>query len=119
MDAFDGRIVDVLSGRSGLVTLADLINDMHNSIHQLCQVTRSGEIIEENKFYVLGFVPADAVGLRKEEWFRKLTNGQIDSVDKFLGASMLSKTKEWLFVNKNSSCRNQENQTSLQDFPLD
>jgi len=65
---------------------ARLINNMHNSNHKTRQATLSGEIIEENKFYVLGFVPAKIVALKKEVLFMKLTNEQIDSVVEFLNA---------------------------------
>ena len=39
-----------------------------------------GILAEEHKFYVLGFIPADAIRLRKEVWFVKLTQEQIDTV---------------------------------------
>ena len=64
--------------------LSALIEALNSSKRELCQVTLSGEIIEENKFYVLGFVSGEALGFRKEVWFMKLTNEQIDSVEEFL-----------------------------------
>jgi len=64
--------------------LHDLINDMHNSNRQLRQVTLSGEILEEYKFYFIGFVPADVVRLKEDVWFSKLDSNQIDSIEQFL-----------------------------------
>ena len=72
--------------------LSDLIRDMHNSNRQLLQVTLTGGIlVQEYKFYVLGFVPADVVRLKKEVWFRKLDSGQISSVERFLASSRHSR----------------------------
>ena len=68
--------------------LHDLIRDMHNSNLKFRQVTLSGEILEENKFYILGFVHAGVVGLAKEVWFMQLTHEQIDSVEEFLSAQL-------------------------------
>jgi len=67
--------------------LHDLINDMHNSNRQLRQVTLSGEILEEYKLYVIGFVPADVVRLKRDVWFSKLDSEQVDSVEQFLSDS--------------------------------
>jgi len=57
---------------------------MHNSNRQLQQVTLSGEALLEYKFYVIGFVPADVVRLKREVWFADLDSVQIRSVDQFL-----------------------------------
>jgi hypothetical protein len=65
--------------------LSDLIRDMHNSNRQLRQVTLEGGIlVQEYRFYVLGFVPADVVLLKNNVWFKKLNSEQITSVEKFL-----------------------------------
>jgi len=48
------------------------------------QITLEGKIVKEYTYYLLGFVPADAVRLKKDVWFSKLSNEQIASVDKFL-----------------------------------
>jgi len=65
--------------------LHDLIRDMHNSNCQLRQVTLEGGIlVQEYRFYVLGFVPADVVRLEKDIWFMKLNAEQVDSVEQFL-----------------------------------
>ena len=60
---------------------------MHNSNRKACQVTLSGEILEEYKFHVIGFVPADVVRLKKDVWFSRLTSEQVDSVEQFLSDS--------------------------------
>ena len=64
--------------------LTDLIKTKHNSNHKTQQTTLKGEIIQEYTYYVLGFVPADIVRLKKDVWFSKLSNEQIKSVEKFL-----------------------------------
>ena len=64
--------------------LTDLIKTKHNSNHKTQQTTLEGEIIQEYVYYVLGFVPADVVRLKKDLWFNKLSSEQIKSVDKFL-----------------------------------
>ena len=56
----------------------------HNSNHKTHQTTLKGEVIQEYTYYVLGFVPADVVRLKKDVWFSKLSNEQITSVEKFL-----------------------------------
>ena len=62
---------------------------MHNSNHQLCQATPTGGIlVQEYRFYVLGFVPADVVLLKEDVWFGKLDSEQVKSVDEFLAGSM-------------------------------
>jgi hypothetical protein len=57
---------------------------MHNSNHKLRQITLSGEIIEEEKFYVLGFVSVDVVNLKEDVWFGKLDSEQISNVEEYL-----------------------------------
>jgi hypothetical protein len=64
--------------------LADLIKTKHNSNHKTKQTTLKGEIIQEYIYYVLGFVPADIVRLKKDAWSSKLKNEQIISVEQFL-----------------------------------
>ncbi|UCE15596.1 MAG: hypothetical protein JSV12_06905 [Candidatus Bathyarchaeota archaeon] len=67
--------------------LSDLIKYLHNSNRQLRQITLSGEIIQEEKFHVIGFVPADVIRLNKDIWFKKLDSDQVSSIDKFLTIS--------------------------------
>ena len=50
---------------------------MHNSNHKTQQISLKGEIIREYSYYVLGFVPADIVCLKKGVWFSKLDFEQI------------------------------------------
>jgi hypothetical protein len=64
--------------------LLDLIKTKHNSNHKTTQITLEGEVIQEYVYYLLGFVPADIIRLKKDAWFSKLSNEQIKSVDKFL-----------------------------------
>ena len=54
---------------------------MHNSNHKTQQTTLEGEIVQEYTYYVLGFVPADVVRLKKDVWFSKLDSEQISSVE--------------------------------------
>jgi len=61
-----------------------LIKTKHNSNHKTKQITLKGEIVQEYTYYVLGFVPADEVRLKKDTWFSKLSNEQIKIVEKFL-----------------------------------
>jgi len=67
--------------------LHDLIITMHNSNRRLRQVTLSGEVLLEYRYYVIGFVPVDVVRLKKDVWFGKLNSEQVDSVDQFLAGS--------------------------------
>ena len=60
---------------------------MHNSNRVLRQVNLSDEVLQEYKFYVLGFVPADVVRLKKDVWFQKLDAEQLASVEQFLAGS--------------------------------
>ena len=64
--------------------LHDLIITMHNSNRQLRQVTLSGEVLLEFKFCVIGFVPADVIRLKKDQWVCTLDNNQITRVDYLL-----------------------------------
>ena len=66
--------------------LSDLITYLHNSNHTWHQTTLSGEIIELEKFVVIGFVPADVVRLKKGNWFTKLDPKCIREVAEHLGA---------------------------------
>jgi hypothetical protein len=53
----------------------------------LRQVTLSGEVLLEYRYYVIGFVPVDVVKLEKDVWFRKLNSEQVSSVEEFLSSS--------------------------------
>ena len=55
---------------------------MHNSNLQLRQIILSSETIEE-KFYVLGFVPADVTDLKKDVWFSKLDSEQTSNAEEY------------------------------------
>lgn len=60
------------------------IKTKHNSNQKTQQTTLQGEIIQEYSYYVVGFVPADVVRLKKDVWFKKLVIEQINSVEKYL-----------------------------------
>jgi hypothetical protein len=64
--------------------LNDLITDLHNSNKKLVQVTLSGKLLLEERFYLLGFVSAEVIGVEKNCWFALLTSKQIDSVNRNL-----------------------------------
>ena len=66
--------------------LSDLIHNMHNSNQRLHQMTLLGTIMEEEKFYLIGFVPASVIRLKINIWFTKLDRAQMDSVDQFLAS---------------------------------
>jgi hypothetical protein len=67
--------------------LSDLITYLHNSNRKAQQITLTGEVIQDEKFILQGFVPADVVRLRKDVWFKKLDSDQVSSVDEFLTTS--------------------------------
>jgi hypothetical protein len=50
----------------------------------MVQVSLSGEVLLENKFSVLGFVPIDIVALDKKVWSCVLNSEQVSSVEEFL-----------------------------------
>ena len=56
----------------------------------MVQVSLSGEPLLDEKFSVLGFVPADVVGLKKDVWFVWLNSGQVDSIDQYLSGHAFS-----------------------------
>jgi hypothetical protein len=56
---------------------------VHGSDHKTFQTALKGETIQEYTYYVLGFVPADVVRLKKDDWFSKLSAEQITSVEEF------------------------------------
>jgi hypothetical protein len=68
--------------------LTDLIRIMHNSNKHICQVSLLGEVMNETRFSVLGFVPIDVVGLNGDVWFCVLDHDQMSSVERFLSESM-------------------------------
>jgi hypothetical protein len=53
--------------------LSDLISYLHNSNKKTVQVTLSGNVLMEEKFYLLGFANAKEIGLKKNCWFVLLT----------------------------------------------
>jgi hypothetical protein len=62
--------------------LSDLITDLHNSNKKTLQTQLSGEIIPEEKFFLLGFVSSRILNLNSNEWFIILKPEQIAAADK-------------------------------------
>jgi hypothetical protein len=58
--------------------LSDLITDLHNSNKPLVQITLLGEIIPNEKFFLLGFVAGKDIKLEEDTWFTILNSEQID-----------------------------------------
>ena len=73
--------------------LTDLIKTKHNSNHKTQQITLKGEIVQEYIYYVLGFVPADVIRLKKDLRFGKLDDEQMKSVEKFLKSKNIFRVK--------------------------
>ena len=62
--------------------LSELVRLM--SRRKTSQTTLSGDILEEEKFHVLGFVPADVLSFKRKVWFSKLVAAQITDVEEYL-----------------------------------
>ena len=67
--------------------LTDLITDLHNSNKKTVQTTLSGDIIPEEKYYLLGFVPATTLEPYLNSWFSKLIPKQISAINAYLEKS--------------------------------
>jgi hypothetical protein len=66
--------------------LTDLIKAKHNSNHKTTQITLEGQIIQGCTYYLVGFVPADVINLKKDMWFSKLDLEQTKTIQQFLYA---------------------------------
>jgi len=64
--------------------LSDLITYLHNSNRKQRQITLEGKIIENEKFTVIGCVPANVVRLKGSVWFKKLDPECINRVNNHL-----------------------------------
>lgn len=64
--------------------LIDLIKTKHNSNHKTTQITLDGEQIQEYTYYLVGFVPADVIRLKKDIWYSKLEIQQTKAIEQFL-----------------------------------
>ena len=64
--------------------LSDLIRYLHNSNKKLVQITLFNEIIPEDPFHLIGFVPAEVILITKDIWFTQLDTKQIDILNKHL-----------------------------------
>ena len=70
--------------------LSDLISYLHNSNKKLVQITLTEELLPEERFFVLGFVPIEIVKLKENVWFTLLDSNQINSLSSHF-AEMKSK----------------------------
>jgi len=53
-------------------------------------------LVQECKFYVLGFVPVDVVRLKKDVWFRKLDTELAELVHQYLAElDVFDEKKPW------------------------
>jgi hypothetical protein len=68
--------------------LSDLISYLHNSNKESVQTTLLGEILPEERFYLLGFVSAEVILINKFVWFTQLVSNQIDALNKYLVEQM-------------------------------
>jgi hypothetical protein len=57
--------------------LSDLITRLHNSNKPLVQITLLGEIIPEEKFFLLGFVAGKDIKIENKVWFTILNSEQV------------------------------------------
>ena len=71
--------------------LTDLIKTKHNSNHKTQQTTLNRENIQDYTYYVLGFVPAHVIRLKKDFWFSKLEPEQIARIEEYFQINWLSK----------------------------
>jgi hypothetical protein len=58
--------------------LADLITQLHNSNKKTAQTNLFGEMIPEEKYYLLGFVNGEDLLIKKEIWFTLLSSEQLN-----------------------------------------
>jgi hypothetical protein len=64
-----------------------LIRDLHNSNKKIVQTMLSGDLIPEERFYGLGFVPAIRLNLDLKSWFILLSPEQISVINEYLEKS--------------------------------
>jgi hypothetical protein len=64
--------------------LTDLITDLHNSNKPLVQTTLIGEIIPNEKFFLLGFVLGKDIKIEKDTWHTILNSEQLDLLNNCL-----------------------------------
>lgn len=67
------------------MSLIYLILEQNFMLNKLCaRINLEGEIIQEYSYYVLGFIPAEVIKLKNDVWFSRLSNKQINLVEKYL-----------------------------------
>jgi hypothetical protein len=64
--------------------LTDLINELRILKQRIGQITLFGELVPEEKFYVLGFVSAKIIALSEDVWFKKLEIERVALIQRFL-----------------------------------
>jgi hypothetical protein len=64
--------------------LTDLITNLHNSKKHLSQVTLYGEIIPQEKSFLLGFVSGKDIKIDTNVWFTFIVGEQLDLLNEFL-----------------------------------
>lgn len=64
--------------------LSELIKELHSLRNNLHQATLSGDMLEEEKFQVLGFVPVYIIELKEDIWYKKLDSERIATVEEHL-----------------------------------
>jgi hypothetical protein len=63
---------------SFLKALTDLITLLHNSNKPMAQITLLGEIIPEEKYFLLGFVNGNDLQIEENIWFAILDSAQLN-----------------------------------------
>lgn len=71
--------------------LTDLIMYLHNSNKKLVQISLIGGIIPEERFHMIGFIPAIFIHLTREEWFAQLDSEQIKKVDDYFSTKWIDR----------------------------
>ena len=59
------------------------LSNLKKNVHQ---ITLSGNLLEEEKFHVLGFVPIYILELKEDIWFKKIDSDHISSVELFFSS---------------------------------
>jgi hypothetical protein len=64
--------------------LFDLITYLHNSNKKMVQTRLVGKSLVPEKFFLIGFVVAEVIGVKKECWFDIFNSDQIKSLNRFM-----------------------------------
>ena len=63
--------------------LSEMIRELTAMKKRIGQTTLSGDVLDEEKFHVIGFVPIAVLGLKEDNWFKKLDAEQISSIEEY------------------------------------